>query len=418
MINGQRMGEDDIWKLIEEEEKEVFGGTSLSEEEKEEFRSIFKDFSNFKKLDKKNYRYLREELELSGKSYHSGKIEDHYKESRTGWIVEMPTNLKGTGTLYLIFGKGGENSTFRTRVGSYDLFTSILPSNFSINKTFFRTTYTLNIAGSFVGIPKEYYEEVKETFLKLKEKLIECKEYILKKRREEREAKEKLRIKKLKKSQSNYLKEFDKDKNGIVDNVEGTDELMNLVRKHQKKIIEVDKTYVQNLIKISNYLKIKRENIQAIFTVLKKTKDQSELENYAGFLKNKIHEYEQLVFHSLNMVASISEDDLITFYEIYEAFDKLGMFNSNWENEVSEKLSNIGSEINGLMYSVNDMSNKVVNGLNKLTYVTQESFRTLESNLTRELDSVNSSIKFNNLLTGISTYQLYKINKQTKGLLK
>ena len=41
----------------------------------------------------------------------------------------------------------------------------------------------------------------------------------------------------------------------------------------------------------------------------------------------------------------------------------------------------------------------------------------LNNSLNRELQSINSSINTNNLLTGIQTYQLYKINKQTKGLI-
>ena len=50
----------------------------------------------------------------------------------------------------------------------------------------------------------------------------------------------KIRFDNLKSSKSSYLKEFDKDNNGIVDDIEGTDELMKLLRKHQKKIIEID----------------------------------------------------------------------------------------------------------------------------------------------------------------------------------
>jgi hypothetical protein len=33
------------------------------------------------------------------------------------------------------------------------------------------------------------------------------------------------------------------------------------------------------------------------------------------------------------------------------------------------------------------------------------------------MDGLNSKVGLNNLLTGIQTYQLYKINKNTKGLL-
>lgn len=119
-------------------------------------------------------------------------------------------------------------------------------------------------------------------------------------------------------------------------------------------------------------------------------------------------------FIRLNMITSIVEDDLIIFYEIYESFDKLNMFNSNWENEVSQQLRNIGDGLSNLMYSINSMERNIVGGLNKLSYVTQEGFSDLNNSVTRELNSIDSSIKFNNLLTGVQTYQMYKINKNTK----
>ena len=62
------------------------------------------------------------------------------------------------------------------------------------------------------------------------------------------------------------------------------------------------------------------------------------------------------------------------------------------------------------------MENNIVNGLNQLSYVTQEGFSDLSDSISQELKSIGSSIDTNNLLTGIQTYQLYKINTQTKGL--
>ena len=241
-------------------------------------------------------------------------------------------------------------------------------------------------------------------------------EYMQNKEKEVKE-KEKYRLESLKKSQTNFLQEFDKDGNGVIDVIEGIDDFMILFKKHQKKIIEVDKQYIQNFVKVSNYLKTKRQNIQDIFSSIKITKNQLQLNENVGILKNQIHTYELLLFHSLNMIISIVEDDLIIFYEIYESFDKLNMFNSNWENEVAQQLKNIEDGFSELMYSIDSMERNIVNGLNQLTYVTQEGFSDLERSVTKELQSIDSSIKFNNLLTGISTYQLYKINKQTKPLL-
>ena len=233
-----------------------------------------------------------------------------------------------------------------------------------------------------------------------------------KKNKETDKKNEEIRLENLNKSKTNLLKEFDDDGNGIIDVIEGQDDFMTLFKKHQNKVIEVDKNYIQHFVKVSNYLKTKRENIQNIFSSIKDTTDQSQLEEHVGLLKNQIHTYELLLFHSLNMITSVVEDDLITFYEIYESFDKLKIFKSDHENEVSQQLNDIGDGLNNLMYSINDMERSMVNGLNELNYTTQEGFHDLNTSVTRELSSIDSSIKFNNLLTGIQTYQMYKVNKK------
>ena len=213
----------------------------------------------------------------------------------------------------------------------------------------------------------------------------------------------------------NILNDLDKDGNGIIDIIEG-DDFMSLFRKHQSIIKEFDKQYINYLVKISSYLKIKKNNIQNIFSEISKINNQSKLIENVGLLKNQIHTYEVVLFHSLNMITSIVEDDLITVNEIYEEFDKLKIFKSDHEKEVSQKLSDIGDGLINLMYSINSMERNIVSGLNNLSYITQDGFSDLNNSLTRELESIGSSIETNNLLTGIQTYQNYKINKNTKGL--
>jgi hypothetical protein len=234
----------------------------------------------------------------------------------------------------------------------------------------------------------------------------------------------------LENKKDDIFKVLDKNGNGKLDDIEGKDNFMLLFKKHQKKIIELDKTYIQHFVKISNFLNTKKENIQKVFKSIKKVKSSDELQEQVGLVKNQIHFYNVILFHSLNMITSIVEDDLITFYEIYEAFDKLNIFNTNHQNEVSQKLDDINSNLNkvnlqlskinkgimGLMYSIQKMELSIVKEFEKLNYTTQESFKNLYQSVGHQLKSINSSIDTNNLLTGISTYQLYKINKQTKGL--
>jgi hypothetical protein len=241
---------------------------------------------------------------------------------------------------------------------------------------------------------------IKSTLNSIKEKMVE------------EEKREKTRVEKLNTSKLNVLNELDRDENGEVDLVDG-ESFNKLLNKNQKFIVEVDKNYIQKFVKVSLYLKTKKINTQKIFESIKDTKNDTELNELVNLLKNQIHTYDLLVFHSINMVTSLVESDWITFYEIYECFDKLGVFNSNWENEVSNKLNDIGSGIKELMYSIYQMENNIVNSIDCLTYVTQESFRDLSFSVEKQLTSIDSTIKFNNLLNATQTYQMYRINKNT-----
>jgi hypothetical protein len=137
-----------------------------------------------------------------------------------------------------------------------------------------------------------YYEiEIKEENIKRKEKLVIDKK--------------------------NNILTLDKDGNGEVDLVDG-ESFNKLLTKNQKSILEVDKNYIQKFVKISIYLKTKKNNTQKIFDSIKDTKNDKELNELVNLLKNQIHTYELLVFHSINMITSLVESDLITFYEIHE----------------------------------------------------------------------------------------------------
>ena len=215
-------------------------------------------------------------------------------------------------------------------------------------------------------------------------------------------------------SKNSILDELDKNNDGEVDLIEN--EFNKLFSKNQKRVMDMDKNYIHQFVKVSNFIKTKKQNTQKIFESIRDSSTQEELEERVYLLKNQIHAYELLVFHSINMIGALVSEDLITFYEIYESFDKLSMFNSNWENEVSEKLTNIGDKLDDLMYSIYNMEQNIVSELSHLSYVTQESFEDLNRLVTGQLKEIESSINTNNLLTGIQAYQLYKINKNTKGL--
>jgi hypothetical protein len=124
--------------------------------------------------------------------------------------------------------------------------------------------------------------------------------------------------------------------------------LPKLLSKYQKQIIGIDKNYIHQFVKVSNYISTKKNNIQLIFKSIDEINSKTDLDKRINLLKIQVHTYDLFIFHSLNMIEALVSEDLITFYEIYEKFDKIGIYNSNWENEVSSKLTSIGSNLSSL----------------------------------------------------------------------
>jgi hypothetical protein len=216
------------------------------------------------------------------------------------------------------------------------------------------------------------------------------------------------------------MKELDNDGNGVIDIAENKD-FLKLLKIRQKQIIEFDKlegkTYTHNFIKLSNYLNDSAANIQSLFEYLKEDPKipVDMYDNYVGVLKNKINTFQIMLLSSMNMIISLTEDDRITFYEIYETFDKLNVFTSNHEKEFSEQLKNIEDKLSGIIESINHMEMSICSELYKLQFISEGISDSLNG-LSKGLSEINSSIQLNNLITGIQTYQLYKINLNTKSL--
>ena len=224
------------------------------------------------------------------------------------------------------------------------------------------------------------------------------------------------------------IKSIDRNLDGKVDILE-SEIFLDFISKNQSIIQDINSDYIKNFVKVNNFLKSKSENIQLVFDHIKNCIDKDDFDINFGILNNQINVYNQIQFHSLSMVTSLLDKDMITFFEIYEIFDKIGIFNSNWENEVSNKLLNLNEsitnlgerlslEFSSLRDSIYEMENQIYNSISKLTYTNKNSIKQLTENMDNKLKSINSSIDTNNLLNLINTYQLYRINVQTKSLKK
>ena len=236
---------------------------------------------------------------------------------------------------------------------------------------------------------------------------------------------------KLKNTQEEFSKKYDKNNNGELDIVE-TDGLKDLVRNNQKAIIEIDNKYIHNFAKLSIFLKTKSNNLQTTFNLILRCKDVESIEKLSKTFNIQFSSYCLFVFKSYEMVLSLVKTDLLAFYEFYEDFDKLGIFNSNWENEVASNLKDIkvmsAQSVDTLLKISNKISEfeiNIVNQFTKMNYSIEEGFSSIsESNLSLnesidemtnslelELKGINDKLWWNNLFQALQIFQNRRTNK-------
>ena len=121
--------------------------------------------------------------------------------------------------------------------------------------------------------------------------------------------------------------------------------------------------------------------------------------------QNKTLEFYENI--AIVMVLFFINDKKIQFFEIYESFEKMGVFDSTWNKNVLNKLKKIEIGISSLS---NELSK-----LNDNFYKVLESTKTINENLKAiQIDAKNikSSIDTSNLIQTITAYQVYQIKKR------
>ena len=211
---------------------------------------------------------------------------------------------------------------------------------------------------------------------------------------------------------SNKLQELDKDGNGVVDDIEGDDAFEALLKKHEALLVEKEKEFsqkfVHNFIRMSSYLTQQHENIQRVFTLLSNSKDHKSLDENMELLQSEIHTYQLLLLNSINMVTLLVDNKAIDFWKTYEVFDSLNVYDSNHQRQLSAKLDNIGEGLNELMGSIDRMNLSMSRQLSSLHRLTESNGASMQ----KQLNSVNSNLKVNNVLNAVQIYQNRKTNKR------
>ncbi|MDC6481460.1 hypothetical protein PQY73_01495 [Schleiferiaceae bacterium] len=212
-----------------------------------------------------------------------------------------------------------------------------------------------------------------------------------------------------------FLSTLEVDTSGLVIPAAGED-LLSLLKKHQNDVQSFNVEFVSKFVKISNYLKQSKETILLMHKEIEGINDDYLKTRCLTLLSDQVSNYNVLTFNSFIMLTAIVEEDLITFYEVNEFFDSLNVFDTHWQKEVLDELKHGNSKLEKLLISVISLESAVAQGFNRLSFVVSDSIEQLTNSVSRELKGVKSSIEFGNLLNTIQVYQMYKINKNTKGL--
>ena len=214
---------------------------------------------------------------------------------------------------------------------------------------------------------------------------------------------------------SEVVKDLDADNNGTLDLAESEDSFMGLLKSHQNKILEFEKSegkdFTNKFVKLSNFLKEKRAHMQNLFSQLKQIKSLEVLDNAENLIKSDMYMYNLLLLDSLHMISSFVEDDRIGFNIIYEKFDKLNVWNTNFQNQMLSKLDLLNDNIEALRGDISEMnhnSNMIIDLLQDLSHISEDNNRILDD----QLKSINSSIQSNTVINAINTYQNFRTRRK------
>ena len=195
-----------------------------------------------------------------------------------------------------------------------------------------------------------------------------------------------------------------------------------------KSRIESDKNGLNNVLDVK-WLKSQIENqanrseLEKITERLSDTSARLEGKNTTGFesklnnlfklgekmgptLKSQILTMEFYKNMAIAMIVFYLNDNKIRYFEIYESFEKLGVFDSTWQKKVLNKLDTIEIRLAQISNELTDLNQNFISLVNS------------SEKIVSELKGIKSGIAINNVLQAITAFSTLKMNKNTKSLKK
>jgi phage-related protein len=136
-----------------------------------------------------------------------------------------------------------------------------------------------------------------------------------------------------------------------------------------------------------------------------------------NYYRREIFIYENELSLGFVMIFSISKNDLMSFFEVYNTFDKQRVFDSQYQREVTNNLDEINEGVSQLNVNVISLIGKLDSlneALSSQLFQINSNLVDYQAQIVEGFNAVESKLAFNNVIAGIQNYQLYKINNNLK----
>lgn len=159
--------------------------------------------------------------------------------------------------------------------------------------------------------------------------------------------------------------------------------------------------HIPKLLKIIDYYSTNLENYMSMYNLLHTDdfvhESQYEVEKTMDMIPIMYNSLKVIEGYVFEMIQSQINGDKITYFTMYNIFEDLGLFLSKGEKLMIENSNKMIDEIGKVNDSINNLIETTIKVGNKIS---------------GQLEQVNKKLDLNNFLTGINTYQLYRINNK------
>jgi hypothetical protein len=120
-----------------------------------------------------------------------------------------------------------------------------------------------------------------------------------------------------------------------------------------------------------------------------------------------------LLLLSINMIVALKNNKMILFFKIYETFDQIGIFDSNWEKSLINKMDELNLSIKDLINELKQMEMRLNQRIEDLGYEIQRNIDEMRENVIDEISNLNDG-SASSILSLINTFQLIGISNKLK----